>query len=256
MKIKRRNPGPVARPAGRGDLRGHAADDAAGRPARRRRRSSRRGSSRSGRAALAGALSIAVPAGHPRAAAQRRRLAAARHGRCWAMRVRLSAAPGAPRCAMVEASHASGDRRRCCRWRRRPCAALVLHQRARAGLLALRRRRAARWWSAFAVLRAGGTARLRLRMGRPAAAGRGAAPRRSATSTARRSRRRCGAEHVICWVCVHGAAGHAAAAPAGCGRRSRSPRRPGAASSTSACSRCGWASSPGTAAWPWAARCA
>jgi drug/metabolite transporter (DMT)-like permease len=63
------------------------------------------------------------------------------------------------------------------------------------------------------------------------------------------------AEHVICWALVLALPLTLPLAafswPAG---PSRPP--PGGASATWRCSRCGWAFSPGTAAWRWAARCA
>ena len=57
------------------------------------------------------------------------------------------------------------------------------------------------------------------------------------------------AESAICWVLVHEPAADRSRDAAGAGRRTARASPRGAASPTSPCSRCGWASSPGTAAW-------
>ena len=246
-----RDPGPRARRARRRHLRADAADDAAG------RRHGRRDPQLPPLFVAAGRAALRRPAGRALPAARRARRGRAR-AQLAALAVVARSAPWSAfrcssrsRCAMstrcMPRCHrraAAGHRGRrgagCCASGRRPASgsapllgcALVLGFAAwqGGGALVARRR---------LLLLAGGQRRDRLRRRRAAVAARCRAEQRDLLGAgAQRCRSRC---RPRCWL-VAGAAGER--------------RRPGAASPTSRCSRCGSASSPGTAAWPSAARCA
>ncbi len=246
---KDENPRHVAGRARRRRLRGHAADDAAGHrdagcaAALALVRDARAGGA--GRRAV-GDLSCSSPARRDRSATTGSRWA----WRCSATRSATPCCWPTP-CAWSLASHAA------------VITALLPLVTAAVRRLGAAPARALGFWLcaiagsalvvAFSLLRAVARRRLRLRMGRRAAGGRGLAASLGYIYGAQvdaRARRRAGDLLGL----RDGAARSPCPAPcvlwpAAAGRGSR----PGSASSTSACSRCGWASSPGTAAWPWAA---